>query len=137
MTDFLDFKTLTRPESPNTYLVAPDGLCDQASPDGAPVEFDKSARGLFSTLAEMIAQERRWTEVIADPDQLRFKFVAKTTVMGFKDDVDIMIIEPEADVGSGRNTATLAIYSRSRVGYSDMGANRKRVNKLLQALTTK
>ena len=137
MTDFLDFKTLTRPASPNTYLVAPDGVCDQAQPDDMPAEFDKSPRGLFSTLAEMIAQERRWTEVRSDPDQLRLKFVAKTPLLGFKDDVDIMIVALEADPESTGNATTLAIYSRSRVGYSDMGANRKRVNKLLHALTTK
>lgn len=137
MTNFLDFKTLTRPASPNTYLVAPEGFFDQANPDDTSPAFDKSARGLFSTLAEIIAQERRWQEVLSDPDQLKFRFVAKTPLMGFKDDVDIMIIVPEADAGSTGNATTLAIYSRSRVGYSDMGANRKRVNKLLQALTTK
>lgn len=129
MTDYIDFAQLERPASPNTYLVAPEGLCQNAEADAAPPELNKSPRGLFSTLSELIAKERRWVSVETDAEQMRFKFVAKTPLIGFKDDVDILII-PTGD------TATLAIYSRSRVGYSDMGANRKRVSKLLQDLTT-
>ena len=137
MTDFLDFKTLTRPSSPNTYLIAPAGLCDMAEPDDQPPALNKSARGLFSTLSDIIASERRWTDVEADAEQLRLKFVAKTPLLGFKDDIDIMVSEPDEAASTDSNAATLAIYSRSRVGYSDMGANRKRVNKLLHTLTIK
>lgn len=129
MTQFLDFKRLERPASPNTYLVAPSGLCETAEPDTTSPVFNKTARGLYSSIAELIGRERRWVDVQADPELMRFKFVAKTPLLGFKDDVDIMIIDSESDV-------SLAIYSRSRVGYSDMGANRKRVTKLLSDLTT-
>lgn len=136
MTDFLNFTRLERPASPNTYLVAPDGLCQNAEPDAAPPKFNKSARGLFSSISELIAKERRWVDVQAEAERLRFKFVAKTPLLGFKDDVDIMVIPADEVAGDGELGASLAIYSRSRVGYSDLGANRKRVSKLLQDLIT-
>ncbi|MEM1087711.1 MAG: DUF1499 domain-containing protein [Pseudomonadota bacterium] len=134
MTDFLNFKTLKRPASPNTYLVAPHGLCEHAEIDDASPVIEMSARGLFSTLSEMIAQERHWVDLEADAETLRLKFVAKTPLLKFKDDVDIMVIAPDTTTDVG---VMLAIYSRSRVGYSDMGANRKRVSRILQELTIK
>ena len=63
----------------------------------------------------------------AESGQLRY--IAKTALLGFKDDVDIEIIPID------ENATTLAIYSRSRVGYSDLGANQKRVEELIAQLT--
>lgn len=87
-------------------------------------------RGLFSKFSEMIAAERSFGKVEADGENLRLKFVATTGLMRFKDDVDIEVIA----LDEGRST--FAIYSRSRVGYSDLGANRKRVTKLIEGLNT-
>lgn len=84
----------------------------------------------MSRLSELIARERRWGEVETDSEALRIKFVATTGLMRFKDDVDIEVIP----VSEGK--ATLAVYSRSRVGYSDFGTNRKRVRNLIKRLNT-
>ena len=89
-----------------------------------------TGRGLFSKLNEIVASERSFGKIEADAEALRLKFVATTGLMRFKDDVDVEIIPPDA----GRST--LAIYSRSRLGYSDLGANQKRVTKLIGKLTT-
>lgn len=131
MTDFISFKSLKRPPKPNTCLVAPENHCLAAEPDFEPPELDRTGRGLFSKLSEIIAAERSFGKVTADAEQLRLKFVATTGLMRFKDDVDIEVIPLE------NGKATLAIYSRSRVGYSDMGANQKRVRKLIHELGTK
>ena len=88
-----------------------------------------TGRGLFSKLSEIVAAERSFGKIETDAEALRIKFVATTGLMRFKDDVDIEIIP----LDEGR--ATFAIYSRSRVGYSDLGANRKRVAKLIERLT--
>ena len=130
MSDFISFKSLKRPPKPNTCLVAPENFCLAAEPDFAPPIVAMTARGLYSRMSELIASERRWGKLEADPDQLRIKFVATTGLMRFKDDVDIEVIPVE----DGK--ATFAIYSRSRVGYSDLGANRKRVSDLIQRVTT-
>ena len=88
-----------------------------------------TGRGLFSKLNEIIASERSFGKVETDADMLRLKFVATTGLMRFKDDVDLEVIP----LDDGRTT--FAIYSRSRVGYSDLGANRKRVAKLIERVT--
>jgi len=131
MTDFISFKSLKRPSKPNTCLVAPADHCLAAEPDFSPPHLNMSGRGLFSNLNEIIAAERQFGKLQADAEKLRLKFVATTGLMRFKDDVDIEVIPLE----DGK--ATFAIYSRSRVGYSDMGANQKRVRKLIHELGIK
>lgn len=130
MTDYISFKALKRPPKPNTCLVAPENHCLAAEPDFEPPVLAMTGRGLFSKLNEIIAAERSWGKVQSDPETLRIKFVATTGLMRFKDDVDVEVIP----VAEGK--ATLAIYSRSRVGYSDLGANRKRVSDLIGRVTT-
>ena len=130
MTDFINFKSLKRPPKPNTCLVAPENHCLAAEPDFAPPEVDLSPRGLFSKFSKTVAATRGFGKVSSDAEKLRLKFVATTGLMRFKDDVDIEIIALE----DGRST--FAIYSRSRVGYSDLGANRKRVTKIIEQVTT-
>lgn len=130
MTKFTQFKSVKRPPKPNTCLAAPEGFCLAAEPDFAPPVFEVSASTLFEKLVDTISDEGSWIRLETDADARKLKFVAVTGLMRFKDDVDIEVI-PLAD-----SQSTLAIYSRSRIGYSDLGANRKRVNDLIQRLTT-
>ena len=129
MSDFIDFKTLTRPPKPNTCLAAPKDLCENAKADCHPPALSQPAADAFASVVACVHQEKSWGKLVSDSDGLRLRFVATTGIMRFKDDVDIQLIaktDSETDI---------AIYSRSRVGYSDLGANRKRVEKLLTALT--
>ena len=130
MTNFTNFKSLKRPPKPNTCLVAPENHCLADEPDFAPPAFDLTAADLFAKLHDIVASERRWTRMEGDRDALKLKFVAVTGLMRFKDDVDVEVI-PTDD-----GKSTLAIYSRSRVGYSDLGANRKRVTELILRMST-
>ena len=47
-----------------------------------------------------------------------------------KDDIDVAALA----VATDENRSQLAVYSRSRIGYSDLGANAKRVRMLLEKL---
>lgn len=130
MSNYITFKSLKRPPKPNTCLAAPENHCLASEPDFSPPVLAMTGRGLFSKLNEIIARERRWGDVESDAAALRIKFIATTGLMRFKDDVDIEVIP----VSDGK--ATFAIYSRSRVGYSDFGTNRKRVKDLIGRVTT-
>ena len=130
MTDFIHFKSVKRPPKPNTCLAAPDDFCLAAESDFTPPVFEMSAADLYSKLGEVVDAERSWSRIEKDADALKLKFVATTGFMRFKDDVDIEVIP----LDDGRST--LAVYSRSRVGYSDLGTNRKRVNDLIGRVTT-
>lgn len=129
MSDFIDFKTLTRPPKPNTCLAAPDGLCEAARVDFAPPIFDQTQETLLKSLTEIIRAERGWSKLVTDSTSGRQRFIAVTPFLRFKDDIDIQLV-PVTEAST-----TLAIYSRSRVGYSDFGTNRKRVDALIASLT--
>ena len=131
MTEFIDFKTLERPKSPNTYLLAPVGLCERAKPDHGPVRYSAPPDTVFAACMSAIEAQKNWTLAGADKAAGRLHFISTSKLMRYKDDVDILLV-PAADAP---DTVELAIYSRSRVGYSDMGANAKRVKALLGALS--
>ncbi|MEL6861705.1 MAG: DUF1499 domain-containing protein [Pseudomonadota bacterium] len=130
MTDFINFKSVKRPPKPNTCLAAPDNFTLASEADFAPPVFEMSADDLFGKLSAIVEAERSWSKLETDAGQRKLKFVATTGLLRFKDDVDVEIVPLE----SGQST--LAIYSRSRVGYSDLGTNRKRVNDLIGRVTT-
>lgn len=131
MTKYLDFQTLRLEPKPNSCLLAPPGHCLDASPHLSAPVLQYQAAELYSKLKHIINSNKRWKHVETDDDSMRIKFVAVTKIMKFKDDVDIQVIENSA------NESSLAVYSRSRVGYSDMGANRKRVETIVSGLGAK
>jgi len=131
MTDFLDFQTLRRPAKPNTALIAPAGFTPLEAPDAAPPELPFPPAESFARLLAMIEARGSWKLVAADGATGQVRFIAVTRLLRFKDDVDVTILP--VDGAPGRST--FAAYSRSRVGYSDLGANRKRLDELAAALS--
>lgn len=129
MTDFISFKTLKRPPKPNTCLAAPADYCLAAEADFAPPIFPATANALYQRLLDVVQSQKRTTIEKQSAESGQLRYIAKTALLGFKDDVDIEIIPID------ENATTLAIYSRSRVGYSDLGANQKRVEELIAQLT--
>lgn len=122
-----DFATLERPKSPNTYLLAPEGLCEQATPDEVAPVFPQDPDTVFLNLKAAVERDGQLRDIAADDAARTVSAIAVTKLFKFKDDLDAVVLPaPEG--------ATLAVYSRSRVGYGDMGANKKRVNALIAAL---
>jgi len=81
--------------------------------------------------------QRLWTVVATDPASSKLKLIARTALLGFKDDIDIVVLSLSTATDLDAISSQIAIYSRSRIGYSDLGANRKRVMGLFSRLPEK
>jgi uncharacterized protein (DUF1499 family) len=124
-----DFATLTRPGTPNTYLIAPEGLCRQAKIDAVAPVFDVPAARLRQELLGIIIAEPRSSHTLADEQALYDDFVVRSAVFGFPDLISVKFL----DVKGGKST--LALYSRSVYGRWDLGVNRTRAQAWLKRLT--
>ena len=127
----IDFETLTPPQRPNWWLLAPPGLCKAATPKMQTPVFAGSPEDIREALLAAIGREPRTTLVAQDEASGRFAFTAKTRLMGFVDDVDVRILS------QGPQRTTFALYSRSRVGYSDLGVNAARGLRILNGVAAR
>lgn len=89
--------------------------------------------GSYSHVAEAVARALEslgWRVVSADPGAGRWQAVVRTPLVGFEDDVTVVI----TDAGGGRTA--LDVRSRSRVGRGDLGANRAHALALVAKVDT-
>jgi uncharacterized protein (DUF1499 family) len=125
----VDFETLERRESPNDALVCPPRLCKARSDLEAPA-FAVDAKGLRAAMAKVIASEPRITAVDTAADGLTDRYVQRSALLGFPDTIVVRYL----DLPGG--TSTVAIYSRSQLGYGDRGVNKARIERWLGKLRT-
>ena len=125
----MDFESFRRPTKPNNYI-----LCDLTSgepADGPSPVFTVSEKSLKEALIYALEGEPRLEFVNIDQDLSCWKIVQRSRVFRFADDISIKFIPVE----NQKNTVKLAIYSASRVGYSDLGVNKARVSRWLTLLS--
>ncbi|CAJ1412119.1 unnamed protein product [Effrenium voratum] len=122
----MDFETFKLTRKPNQFLIAPDGYCQNAKPHAAPKTYPVDAQKLEDAFADVALAEPRVTRKQADDGQR--EFVQRSALMRFPDTITFEAI----DLGGGKST--LAIYSRSKVGHSDLGVNKKRIEDWLAKL---
>lgn len=72
-------------------------------------------------LARNVARKQGWRILREDPQALRFEAEAHSVLFGFVDDI-VVRVDPV-----GASEALLDVRSASRVGFSDLGANAKRI----------
>ncbi len=85
----------------------------------APISIQGDADESWQTLREILGDERSFDIVASSDDYLRA--VATTRILRFKDDVEFLL-----DRAAGR----IDMRSASRIGYSDLGKNRKRLESI-------
>jgi hypothetical protein len=113
------------PASPNTHLVAPPGhaLPAHARHQGWRVNGPE----LWAAVQQVAQAMPRTTLLAAWPEALQAQWVTRTRWMNYPD-----IVVAQLLAGEGRSA--LILYSRSLVGWSDLGANADRCAEWLAAL---
>lgn len=106
------------PSSPNCVCSTDEGRSGIA-----PLAIEGDADAAWQALREVLEATPRMRIVTADGDYLHA--TATTAIMRFTDDLEFML---------DRERGVIDVRSASRVGYSDFGANRKRVEVLRGAL---
>lgn len=123
----VDFSNLPLIETNNYYLVCPPNYCSiephEISPV-YPIKLDLVVRHW----KKVIAQEPRVTVVAEDNENNKFTYVQVSKLMRFPDTINIEFIPLE------HNHTTIAVYSQSKYGYSDLGVNQLRVESWLKKL---
>lgn len=122
----LEFAQLERRESPNDYLACPADYCPKAKPDRISPVLRIPSANLRLRLDALLAKEPR-TRIVSDGGA-HILIEQRSAIFKFPDLIDVELI----DVGMAKST--LAIYSRSKYGYYDFGANERRVDSWLGAL---
>lgn len=135
----VDPVTAPKPSTPNSYRAGdgPAALFDRDVP-----VYPVDAATLSAAWDRMIQEQLR-IEVLAD-DRLSGEesnrvmegivtYVQRSAVFGFPDYISVRFVSAGKS-DDGQLSSTLVVFSRSRLGQSDLGVNGKRVNAWLDAL---
>jgi uncharacterized protein (DUF1499 family) len=121
----LDFTTLQLPASPNTCLLTPSVAPGQGHLHRDPLPAAPDA--VMAALDRVAASMPRSFPLARFPARNQAQWVVRSALMNYP---DIVVAEAAQVVGG----TGLWLYSRSLIGWSDMGVNRARVMTWLEAL---
>jgi uncharacterized protein (DUF1499 family) len=93
-----------------------------------PPLFAVDANGLRAAMAKVIESEPRIALVQTNDTALTDRYIQRSALLGFPDTVVVRYIEQP----DGRSS--LAMYSRSQLGRSDLGVNKARLERWLGKL---
>jgi len=119
----VDPQTAPDPSTPNWYRMSPSG--ENTAPT-----FRVSAAALSDAFDRMVDKQPR-VKLLKDDRSSGgpVTWVQRSALFGFPDYISVQFLASSDGAGS-----TLAIFSRARVGQSDLGVNEKRVTAWLAAL---
>lgn len=122
--------TLARTGRPNDWLVCPEGRCQAEAGAAAPI-FPVPPAALWQAWRSVLTEAPRAGMIAVDETRLLLLAQDRTPVFRFVDTVAVHVL-PAADGGS-----TFAAYSRSEIGYTDFGTNRRRLERWIDAVAAK
>lgn len=114
----LDFASLVLPPSPNAVLLAPPGMTDQRHV-GLPL-LPVSPEAAWAALRMLGEAEPRCWKLAEWPDRRQVQWVVRSRLANFPDIVVGQVVPLSGGAG-------VFLYSRSLLGYSDFGTNRRRI----------
>lgn len=134
----VDPVTAAKPSTPNSYRAGagPAALFDQDVP-----VYPVDAVTLSAAWDRMIDQQPRVSVVADDREPVGetgaiegiVTYVQRSALFGFPDYITVRFVSATAPLDGG-SASTLVVFSRSRLGQSDLGVNEKRVTAWLAAL---
>lgn len=114
----VDFGTLVLPPSPNTCLLTPSSAPGAGHLHRDP--FPATPEAVLAAVRATAAAMPRTFPLAEHPERHQAQWVARTRLMNYPD----IVVAEAAPSGGGTG---LWLYSRSLIGWSDLGANRARV----------
>ncbi|MDF2973936.1 MAG: hypothetical protein K0R61_4386, partial [Microvirga sp.] len=124
----VEFATLRRRTTPNDALICSADICPQANPDAESPVFPVASARLRSLVTEVALAEPGTR--LHDKGQEQDRYLVRTRFMRFPDTVVVQVFD------RGEDASTLALYSRSQVGRSDFGVNRRRIERWVARIGT-
>ncbi len=121
----LDPLTLERTGRPNDFLVCPAGRCAAPADRIAPV-VEVAALEQLHLWEEVVTMSDRTRLLGIDEKALTLHAEQRSRIFGFVDTVVVHVL-PFDDGLPGTESSTFAAYSRSEIGFGDMGVNRARL----------
>ena len=126
----VNFESIRIEPGEDHFLACPEDYCQLATPDQVSMVYPITVITLRDRLLDYIDSQLRVDLKTMDIPNLKFDFFAYQGTNPFPDVVTIQLYD------LGGNRSSLAVYSRTLKGEGDVGANRARVLRLLQALET-
>jgi len=121
----LDPLSVGRTGRPNDYLVCPQGRCDGA--DATAASYRLSDDQLYQRWLTVVRQAPRTRLIATDRDERLIHAEERSRIFRF---VDTILVRIVADGGG----SSFIAYSRSELGYGDLGVNRRRLERWIAAL---
>lgn len=123
----VDFANLTPPDKPNYYLVCPRNYC-HVKPNAYSPVYDVGVEALEKIVTQYILSRPRTKALESDAEKNQYIYVQRSLIFRFPDYISVEYLSLDS------HKSTLAIYSRSKYGYSDFGVNKRRVQKWLKGI---
>lgn len=124
----IDFRSAVLRSTPNQFLMCPADYCADV-PHMASPEFQIPRAELERLWDSMMDKKLEFEQLKTHDRDHRRHYEQRSKRLRFPDRITVEFLELD-DAAS-----TLAVYSRSKYGYSDVGVNEARVKSLLKDLT--
>ncbi|MEM1267405.1 MAG: DUF1499 domain-containing protein [Pseudomonadota bacterium] len=121
--------------TPNSFRVALPEITEQPIDMQAPI-YEVSAEQLAQAFDAFVMSQPRVERVAGSLETGHLTYVQRTEALQFPDYITVQFFDITAQDGAAgtAGTSTLALYSRSRFGYGDMGVNEARVRDWLASI---
>ncbi|MEO1293880.1 MAG: DUF1499 domain-containing protein [Pseudomonadota bacterium] len=129
----VDPLTVLPSETPNSFRVAIPAFTEYEVMLEAPI-YDADAQTLALAFDEFVMAQPRVERIAGTVAEGWITYVQRTETLQFPDYISVRFYDLEAGENADSAQATIAIYSRSRFGYADMGVNQERVTRWMTAL---